>query len=123
MKKLLILLLALVMCLTALTSCDNVLGLFFDFQEPQPEEPAVTETQADNAIGLIKADYRDYEKNGTAGDVPELPTVMLQGDVTITWSIESNAEYVKLTEVPGKDGATGTITLDVNTDIDHDGAF
>ena len=131
MKKILVLILALVMCLTALTSCDQIKGAvggvvdqvkeFVDgIINPGEETPAVTETQADDAITLLKNDYKEYEKNGTPGDVKGLPTVMMQGDVTVSWTIESNAEYVTLVTVPGEKGNPDTVTIDVNTDIDYD---
>ena len=134
MKKLLVLILALVMCLTALTSCDQIQGAvggvvdqvkeFVDGiinpEKPGVETPVETETQADGAITLLKNDYKEYEKNGTPGDVKGLPTVMMQGDVTVSWTIESNAEYVTLVTVPGEKGNPDTVTIDVNTDIDHE---
>lgn len=92
MKKLLILLLALVMCLTALTSCDQVIGMFW-----QPTEPPVEEEinwEVDKAEAFLKNMYKDVNPV-TAADYEVVGQIMVKGaKYTVTWT--SNNDKIKV---------------------------
>ena len=104
MKKLLILLLALVMCLTALTSCD-ILGALWQPVEPQPE---VVTTDADLAIQYLNTMYR--EKNVSSSKDYTLENSVIGGSTTfpVVWTIEGT-ELVTL--VVSEDGKTTTVDV------------
>ena len=110
MKKLLVLILALVMCLTALTSCDQIKGFIDGIINP--EKPGVetpVETQADGAITLLKSSYKDWYK--TAADYT-LDAFTHQGDVKIEWSVNVGEEYIQITH----DYDKGVVYVKVNTE-------
>ncbi len=110
MKKLLVLILALIMCLTALTSCDQVKGFIdgiINPEKPGVETPVETETQADGAITLLKSSYKDWYK--TAADYT-LDAFTHQGDVKVEWSVNVGEEYVKITH----DYDKSVVYVDVN---------
>jgi hypothetical protein len=110
MKKLLILLLALVMCLTALTSCDQVLGMFWQPVEPQPEEPEVVLTDADLAIQYLNTLYKD--KNVSSSKDYDLMSTVIGGKTTFEVSWYVNTELVSIK--PSKEA--GFVTVDVPRD-------
>ena len=110
MKKLLILLLALVMCLTALTSCDQVLGMFWQPEEPQPEEPEVVLTDADLAIQYLNTLYKD--KNVSSSKDYDLMSTVIGGKTTFEVSWYVNTELVSIK--PSKEA--GFVTVDVPRD-------
>lgn len=114
MKKLLILLLALVMCLSVLTSCDQIKGFIDGIIGG--EEPPVTNTQADSAITLIKDDLKDW--NVTAADY-QLNAYTHQGEVKVEWSVNVDAYYVRITH----DYENGIVYVDVNEESTTDVAY
>ena len=105
MKKLLILLLALVMCLTALTSCDQVLGMFWQPEEPTPE---VETTDADLALQYLNTMYR--ESNVSSNKDYTVENTVIGGNTTFTvvWTI-GGTELVTL--VVSEDGKTTKVDL------------
>ena len=114
MKKLLILLLALVMCLSVLTSCDQIKGFIDGIIGG--EEPPVTSTQADSAITLIKDDLKDWKV--TAADY-QLNAYTHQGEVKVEWSVNVDASYVSITH----DYENGVVYVDVNEESTTDVAY
>lgn len=114
MKKLLILILALVMCLSVLTSCDQVKGWIDGIIGG--EEPPVTNTQADSAITLIKDDLKDW--NITAADY-QLNAYTHQGEVKVEWSVNVDAFYVRVTH----DYENGIVYVDVNEEATTEVAY
>ena len=110
MKKLLILLLALVMCLTALTSCDQVLGMFWQPEAPQPEEPEVVLTDADLALQYLNTLYKD--KNVSSSKDYDLMSTVIGGKTTFEVSWYVNTELVSIK--PSK--TEGFVTVDVPRD-------
>ena len=97
MKKLLALLLALIMCLTVLTSCDAVKGVVDQIKDKidsiiHPEEPV--EYQIDKAEAFLKNMYKDV--NPVTGDDYEVVGQIRVANVayTVTWT--SNTEEVKI---------------------------
>ena len=97
MKKLLALLLALIMCLTVLTSCDAVKGVVDQIKDKidsiiHPEEPV--EYQIDKAEAFLKNMYKDV--NPVTGADYEVVGQIRVANVayTVTWA--SNTEEVKI---------------------------
>ncbi len=116
MKKLLALLLALIMCLTVLTSCDAVMGVvdqikdkIKDIINPQPP----IEYQIDKAEAFLKNMYKDV--NPVTGADYEVVGQIRVANVayTVTWA--SNSEQVKIVALEN-----GNYLVDLNEKATED---
>ena len=109
MKKLLILILALVMCLSVLTSCDQIKG-FIDgiFGEDQPE----VEYHIDRARSYLNNMYKN-ENATTAKDYEVVGNVKVAGvDYAVTWTVDT--DKVTITGPVTKED--GSVVYMVNVD-------
>ena len=116
MKKLLALLLALIMCLTVLTSCDAVKGVVDQIKDKidsiiHPEEPV--EYQIDKAEAFLKNMYKDV--NPVTGADYEVVGQIRVANVayTVTWA--SNSAEVKIVALEN-----GNYLVDLNEKATQD---
>lgn len=109
MKKLLVLLLALIMCLTALTSCDvnDILGYIV--------KPVETETyDVDSALAYLKNMYKG-DNSVTATDYEVVGQIYISGvKYTVTWT--SSNEKVK---VEALENGNWLINVDEKSEADE----
>ena len=109
MKKLLILILALVMCLSVLTSCDQIKG-FIDgiFGEDQPE----VEYHIDRARSYLNNMYKN-ENATTAKDYEVVGNVKVAGvDYAVTWTVDT--DKVTITGPVTKEDGSVVYKVDVD---------
>ena len=113
MKKILSLLLALIMCLTVLTSCD-VQGLLDQFKDIiGGEKPPVEEYHIDKAESFLKNMYKDVNPV-TGADYEVVGQVRVAGVAyTVTWA--SNSEQVKIVALEN-----GNYLVDLNEKATED---
>ena len=114
MKKLLILILALVMCLSVLTSCDQIKGIIDGIIGG--EQPGEIEYHIDRAEAFLKNMYKN-ENSVTAADYDVVGQVRVAGvPYAVTWAVDTDKVTI---EGPNTD-KDGNVIYKVNVDEKSD---
>ncbi len=112
MKKLLILILALAMCLTMLTSCDQIKGFIDGIIGGEPE----VEYHIDKAEAFLKNMYKN-ENSVTGADYEVVGQVRVAGVAyTVTWATDTDKVTVEALE-------NGNYRINVNEKSDEEVAY